>query len=209
MKEEEDSSSIRKRLSDENGFHVPIYVDYTTNGAGRGVFAAERIKEGTLVYTSLTQRATFKSGKVFLEEFLIKSLMRNNNYEYGEEQKREYVCDLLSWCHTSFVGSGEYIIDKKDPSEMRIVCVLDEGSFVNEADRDHFMYNLGCPEYYINDYYFETNYPDERSLRDNIDAESGGCRINFYALRDIEKHEEIRSNYGEYIEFIAWDLVDA
>jgi len=44
------------------------------------------------------------------------------------------------------------------------------------------------------------------SLEDAKHLCQGDCRMNFFAPRDIDGGEELRANYGEYIEDEASDL---
>ena len=76
--------------------------------------------------------------------------------------------------------------DLDEETSARIICALDEGSLVNIANSSDDL-NIGCLE-------------DAKHLC------QGDCRMNFFAPRDIDGGEELRANYGEYIEDEASDL---
>jgi len=157
-------STIENPISEKTGFHVPVHVGHSQK-AGRGVFATDSIKKGTLIYSNSRQRAAFKSGKKY-SSFL-------------SSLSDDWICDLLSWCHVSTENLD-------DENSSRIICVLDNGSIVNNADGNGD-YNLG-------------------RLEDLSDLCHGDCSKNFFAIRDIEKGEELRADYSEYIESPASDL---
>ncbi len=105
-----------------NGFSVQFEVKQSP-GKGRGIYAAQDIAEGTLVYQS-KQTARFNDGLTY-RKFLL-----------GLEP--DIACDVLQWA---------YVQNLYDSEDDWISVDLDEGCFLNDGqweDED----NLGCNEDY-------------------------------------------------------------
>lgn len=98
-------------LSIESGFRVYIYVDFI-EGKERGVFAKNRVKEGTIISTSYKQTANFDKGLEFRK--------------YLASIPQPLACDVIGWSYI-------WLLDKDNPESLMISVDLDEGSSMNTA----------------------------------------------------------------------------
>jgi len=155
--------------SDEDGFQVDVKA-MVIPGKGRGVVANQFIPKGTLVYRSL-QQARFSSADAYSYKKLIMSV------------PIEAACDLLAW-----ISIQTLLVDGEEP---QIIIEMDRGALVNGGTEieenmtekqiaylveEEGVANLGC----------------------NPDAAKelpGGCRLNDFALSDIQIGAELLSDY--------------
>ena len=87
-------------------------------------------------------------------------------------------------------------------NDKHMVCVdLDEGSFTNSADdREH-------------DYNMAVGNDDGILYGDPAIGEEGrmllweGCKLKFFASRDITAGEEIRADYSDFVESDGWKFL--
>jgi hypothetical protein len=86
-------------------------VDFI-EGKERGVFAKNRVKEGTIISTSYKQTANFDEGLEFRK--------------YLASIPQPLACDVIGWSYI-------WLLDKNDPESLRISVDLDEGSLKNTA----------------------------------------------------------------------------
>jgi hypothetical protein len=108
-----------------SGMKVPFKIGHSP-GRGRGVFAAEDIRKGTLVWYG-ENTAAFTSGVQF-RKFLA-------------SLPDVFVCELIHWCYTS-----------QDENKMpSIECDLDEGSLFNTIDNGA-EYTIGCSRSMVENY---------------------------------------------------------
>ena len=164
---------------EKHGFQFPIEIQFKPI-IGRGVYATTHIPKGSLLYIS-TNNAAFFTGQAY----------RN----FLRALPPKLACDVLIWAFVRWVS-----LDSSD-NEEHMVCVdLDEGSFVNSADDEpeaEHMYNMALGNDDGVMYY---------DLKDQDDKEQlwFGCKMKFYAARDIEPGEEIRASYGDFVELNGW-----
>lgn len=171
----DDKSTLSLPLSsDEDGFRVKVRADQSP-GRGRGIFAAQFIPKGTVVY-STRQQARFKDGHSF------KKLLMSVPVETA--------CDLLAWMTVQNLDSGGGPV---------IIVELDKGSLVNGGVR-------------ADDLYVAQGFQDDGEDISNVGclaesvAEYGSCKLNDFALRDIQDGEELLIDYHEFsvIESEEW-----
>lgn len=111
--------AIRRR----DGFHVAHEAKYTIS-KGRGIFAAQDIKKGSLVW-STRRTIFFTSGRTY-RKFLI-------------DINRHFVCDFIEWSWVQTFENGT----------SRIAIALDDGSLCNDAGDTA---NIGCNEEFSKSY---------------------------------------------------------
>ena len=145
-------SSIAQPLSTTNGFFVDYQVKHSP-GRGRGVFAAQDIHKGQLVYTETMQKATFSTG--------------HNYRRFLQSLPPDLACDVMEWAYVQQVDQG------------LIICVdLDEGALLNDGRKQET--NIGCdPE-------------AAAKLNGHV------CGVSDFALRDIQKGEELLVAYDDF-----------
>jgi hypothetical protein len=161
---------------DKHGFQFPIEIKFRPV-VGRGVYAKTDIPKGSLLYIS-TNNAAFHNGQTFRN--FLKAL------------PAKLACDVQIWAFVRWV-SLETAHNAK-----HMVCVdLDEGSFVNSAD-------------VVKDYNMALGNDDGKMYLDMDENEEEqqelwyGCKMKFYASRDIAAGEEIRAYYGDFVETNGW-----
>ena len=86
-------------------------------------------------------------------------------------------------------------LDSAETDEHMICVDLDEGSFVNSADDDD-SYNMALG----ND---EGVFYDQATEEEQYELWYG-CKMKFYAYRDIQAGEEILAGYGDFAETTGW-----
>jgi hypothetical protein len=159
---------------DKHGFQFPIEIKFQPN-IGRGVFAKTDIPKGSLLYVS-TNNAAFFNGQTY----------RN----FINALPPKLACDVTIWAFVRWVSL------ETEENDVHMVCVdLDEGSFVNSSDDDS-QYNMALG----NDkgtLYQEAAEEEERELW-------YGCKMKFWASRDIKAGEEIRASYNDFVERDGW-----
>ena len=157
----EEHSTIAPLSSSETGFAVAFRASQSP-GKGRGVFAAQHVPRGALVW-STRQTARFTTGHSY-RQFLM-------------SLEADLACDVIQWAYVQAVD---------DEQQTLMMSVdLDEGILVNSGDGDGESANVGC---------------------DPAAAEAlpGGCKENYFALRDIEAGEEFLLDYGDFAVTHGW-----
>lgn len=157
-----------------HGFQFPIEIKIR-EAVGRGVYAKTDIPKGSLLYIS-TNNAAFHNGQTYRN--FIKAL------------PTKLACDVMIWAFVRWVSLETEHDDK------HMVCVdLDEGSFVNSADStDSFNMALGNDSGAL---YGDLSPDDQSDLWH-------GCKMKFYAAREIKAGEEILAAYGDFAETDGW-----
>jgi hypothetical protein len=174
------------------GFRKAVSARQTPDGKGRGVFAAEPIRSGELVWSATFATARFSTGPAY-RQFL--SLL-----------PPDLACDVLQWAYVQEVTTEAYTnIDpacsassaavgpspnETQPAEcgkreLRVSVDLDEGSYMNSEDDDP---NVGC---LVDD--------EERMTGKGL-----SCQHHFFALRDIRVGEELLCSYGAFAWSDGW-----
>lgn len=108
------NSTISTWSERESGFNVPVYFKHVP-GKGRGVFAAESISKGELIWEPRN-----------VARFLDMALFR----EFVQSVPQDLVCDVIAWCYM-------------DPFELPdgttpwvLSLGLDNGALINDANAD-------------------------------------------------------------------------
>ena len=163
---------------DKNGFQFPIEIKFRPV-VGRGVYASTDIPKGSLLYLS-TNTAVFYNGQTYRN--FLKAL------------PKKLACDVQIWAYVRWVSL------ETAENYKHMICVdLDEGSFVNSADVVENM-SLGNDDGKL--------FSDMDDDTDENEAEKQelwyGCKMKFYASRDIAAGEEILADYGDFAEVDGW-----
>lgn len=159
---------------EKNGFQFPVEVKFD-EVKGRGVYSMGHIPKGSLLYIS-TNNGAFLNGQTFRN--FLKAL------------PPKLACDVMIWAFVRWVSP------ESEETDAHMVCVdLDEGSFTNSADSDN-AYNMALGN-------------DAGKLFADMDEEEEvelwhGCKMKFYAYRDIEEGEEILASYEDFAEVAGW-----
>jgi hypothetical protein len=95
-------------LSMKDGFQVPVFVEFV-EAKGRGVFATNHVKEGTVIWKNL-QSASFYDGEEY-RRFLASI-------------PPPLACDVIEWNYIELEHA-------RDPDFLRISVDLDAGSLIN------------------------------------------------------------------------------
>ncbi|GFH44265.1 hypothetical protein CTEN210_00739 [Chaetoceros tenuissimus] len=111
------SKNTNVKATRRDGFHVAHEAKYTIS-KGRGIFAAQDIPKGTLVWS--TRRTIFFASGSLYRKFLI-------------DINRNFVCDFIEWSWVQTFQDGT----------SRIAIALDDGSLCNDAGDTA---NIGCNE---------------------------------------------------------------
>lgn len=159
---------------EKSGFQFPVEVKFDDK-KGRGIYSKVDIPKGSLLYIS-TNNGAFLNGQTYRN--FLKALPRN------------LACDVMIWAFVRWVSlESEY-------NDAHMVCVdLDEGSFINAADSSK-LYNMALGN-------------DAGKLLDDMDEEEElelwyGCKMKFYAYKDIKAGEEIQASYADFAEQSGW-----
>jgi SET domain len=193
-----------------SGFRKAVQARQTDDGKGRGVYAAEAIRKGELVWTATASTARFPSGALYRQFLAI--------------VPADLACDVLQWAYVqdvvhfreSTARSGNNDLHNRccndntteaipqSPQQLqpdtsrspvlRISVDLDEGSYMNGEDYDP---NVGCLT------------EDEEDDGDDEESQPtrtppSHCQQNFYALRDIRVGEELLCYYGDFATSDGW-----
>ena len=94
----------------------------------------------------------------------------------------DFACDVLQWAYVQSINSNEE--QDNNSNDLRISVDLDECSFCNDG-RSKYRSNMACDEDQAQDY-------------------EGGCQLNYFATRNIEKGEEILCHYDEFAITDGW-----
>jgi len=148
---------------------VPSDIKAAGGGKGKGLFASEMIKKGSLVMSlNAGNVGIFKDGATWRK--------------FVATLPRETACNFIEWCWIQ-----EIIPEEGNEDDIRngltIFCAFDESSLMNAADLG---VDLGYGE--------EANV----RCGSSDDNEEGPCRFDYYATRDIEAGEELTVNYDEF-----------
>lgn len=98
----------------------------------------------------------------------------------------DLACDVLQW---AYVQSLEF--EASETTKAFVSVDLDEGSFINsynlsdDDEEDDVGSNIGC---------------DPEAAK----SHAGGCKQNYFALRDIEADEELLLDYGDFAISEGW-----
>jgi hypothetical protein len=162
------SVPIPDRSLATKSIRVP-FVAGDAGSKGRGIYAAEFIRKGTLVQdTSTDNVGVFKDAETW----------RRYTYTLGEEDA-EAACNFMEWCWV------QYIPKEADVEDIRqgwtVFIAFDESGLLNNAEWGVETANLRCG----------TPPSDEG-------GEWGPCTYYYYATRDIEAGEELLVNYSEF-----------
>eukprot|EP00536_Pseudo-nitzschia_multiseries_P017395 jgi/Psemu1/224841/e_gw1.1530.7.1 len=162
---------------DHHGFQFPIEIKFDPV-VGRGVYALTDIPKGSLLYLS-TNNAAFFNGQTYRN--FLKAL------------PAKLACDVSIWAFVRWVSLESAYNDH------HMVCVdLDEGSFINSADRD-------------DDYNMALGNDEGVFYQDGTEEQQEelwfGCKMKFWASRDIRVGEEIRADYGDFVELDGWSYL--
>lgn len=98
-----------------------------------------------------------------------------------------FACDVLQWAFViDMQNYDEDNYSKRDDDNMELFISvdLDPGCFCNDGGGE--LSNAGCD-------------------REAVEGVPGGCRSNFFALRDIKAGEELLCVYGEFVEQDGWE----
>ncbi|KAL7497092.1 hypothetical protein ACHAWT_007452 [Skeletonema menzelii] len=136
---------------------------------GKGIFATERIKKGSLVMSlNAGNVGVFKEGVTWRK--------------FVATLPRETACNFIEWCWIQ-----EIMPETENESDIRtgltIFCAFDESNLMNTAGwEDGEEANIRCGDYSI----------------ENEEERWGPCRFDYYATKDIEAGEELLMNYSEF-----------
>lgn len=119
---------------------------------------------------------------------LVWSTHKTARFRRGQEYRTflarirpDLACDVLQWAYVQALS------DVASQTDQAWISVdLDAGSFINaigEEDQDDA--NLGCDELVAKDH-------------------PGGCKHNYFALRDIQQGEELLLDYGDFAIRDGW-----
>ena len=144
------------------------YVTKQSPGKGRGVFAAEAIRKGELVWVGNSHSARFRSGDDY-RRFL------------GLVPSHDLVCDMMQFSYVQDLGPATPA-DKHDDDSYYDLCItvdLDDGAYMNADWSDEGnLQNVGFVK--------------------GPDGEVLGNGQEYYALRDIAVGDELLCNYDEF-----------
>ena len=187
---EQQISSIPTGGFTHNGFQFKTDIKFDPK-VGRGVYAGEAIPAGALLYVS-TNTATFYEGQTF----------RN----FLHALPRKLACDVMIWSYVRLVSAESY---QHDGIGQHMVCTdLDEGSFVNTADSmDDYNMALGNADGTVisgTAHYQQLMVETQNKVAETLWY---GCDMKFYALRDIPEGEELRAEYGDFVETMGWQYL--
>jgi hypothetical protein len=143
--------------------------------------------------TKDTGRSLFAAQDIQKGELIWAGTRQTALFDNAEEYKKflafiptDLACDQL-------VRGLAYVIrddDDDDQANWRIAVGLDDSAFANTILYDHEIPDAGClPEW------------EDRYL--------GGCKLNFFAMRDIKKGQEIFVDYEHLVDDEQYDISDA
>jgi hypothetical protein len=164
-----DQSTVGGFPSFVSGFNVDV-IDRQHKKHGRSVWAQQDVEKGTLVWDSNGQTTCFPEAYQW-RQFIL-------------SLPRYLVCDGLAFSYMAVKfeetqEKDEYGTMTTKREEKVMVCTdTDEGAFMNSGEYDGHSANVGCPKGFS-----------------KKECEYG---LKMYALRDIEKGEEILCNYDSF-----------
>lgn len=172
-----DKSSLPSNFI-KSGFKHSIEVKFDPV-MGRGVYAASVIRKGSLIWQS-------DNTAIFDEPQDYRNFIR--------ALPRELSCDVLIWAYSRMIS--------EDRDDEFYVCVdLDEGSFINSVFDRPSLLNMAVGL-------------DDGPMPDGADTDEGiqklswyGCKLKFYATKDIQVGEQIMADYGEFAEPHGWTVM--
>jgi len=175
----QDDDELRQESSippkfEKGGFQFPIEIKFVPI-LGRGVYATTNIPKGSLLYVS-ANTGIFYNGPTF--RTFIRALPTN------------MACDVMIWSYVRWVSL------ESDYNDAHMVCVdLDEGSFVNSVETEGAQnMALGNDEGKL---YIDCDFEEQRLLWP-------GCKMKFFASRDILAGEAIEASYTDFAEVDGW-----
>lgn len=160
--------------SEKKGFSVSIEAKQSP-GKGRGIFAAQDIKEGDQIWTN-THSAVFDMNGVGYKQLLL-------------SLEPDFVCEALQ-CSYPAEHPASTIDETYDDENMviwNIVLDLDEGCFCNDEN------------WSSNDEAANHGYDEELEAEKEL---PGGYNSHYFAWRDIKAGEELVCSYAEF--GMAW-----
>jgi len=140
------------------------------------------------------RQADEKGRGIFAKEGIKKgqkvwSTLQTARFDDGNEYRKflssipaDFACDVVQWAYVQAVNTN----DKREKAFISVD--LDPGSFINAVEEDYETDetpNVGC---------------DETAAK----ADPGGCKHNYYALRDIDPDDEIILEYGDFAITDGW-----
>jgi len=145
-------------LEDEADFEIDSgttikvpYIIAVDDVKGRGLYATEFVKKGTVVWEP---------------DYTAKFEDAGDYRKFLAVLPDEYVCDLLNWC---------YILHDKEDDSHTVACDLDDGSLLNTANND-VEYNVGHlkekEEFFSRVYAIRDIHPGEEFLTRYEDFET-------------------------------------
>lgn len=160
-----------------NGFAVPYFVDQSP-GRGRGLFAANDIPKGSLIWTA-SRTAEFEDAETY-RNFLLAI-------------PADLACDVMMW---AYVSHGSEIDGERDSydeeededdnedeeSSLKIMVDLDESSFCNDGGKKR---NMDWDEVAA------ALYPDQSDWRT-------------FAMEYVKKGDELLCNYSGFFQKDKW-----
>ena len=152
------------------------HPDPRKNGFSVGVEAKQTQGKGRGIYAT----HPIKKGE------LVWSSKRTARFDDANDYRQflsmldvDFACDVLQWAYVQDVS------DSEEYEELQISVDLDEGCCCN-GEGDDEPSSVGCDE-------------------DEAVNYEGGCRSNYFALRDIEAGEELICNYEEFALEDGWE----
>mmetsp|Transcript_21362 Transcript_21362/g.44915 ORF Transcript_21362/g.44915 Transcript_21362/m.44915 type:complete len:294 (-) Transcript_21362:231-1112(-) len=146
-------------------FIPPTRSGQTTDGKGRGIFAAKDIRKGERTYGGKKNFAFFSTGNEF----------RNYVDEVANQLSNDAACDIMMWAWVQPLMGDDY--------ETLIVVVLDNNSLMNDGGEE--LANTGCLEEEMSEY--ECGMFDEYALRDIREGEEILCDYDRFEHRSLWK----------------------
>jgi len=147
------------------------------------------------------KQAKEKGRGIFAKEKIKKgqkvwSTLQTARFDDGNDYRKfiasipvDLACDVLQWAYV------QAIIEDSDREKPLISVDIDPGSFLNSFE-----------DYSYEDYSHDEWGPNIGCDPDAAKDEPGGCRQNYFALRDIDADEELILDYGEFAISDGWRL---
>lgn len=165
--------------------HSSLSTDRTTDGFHVRVQARQADHKGRGIFA---MEPIKKGQKVWSTSMTARFTSGNDYRAFLAEIPADLACDVIQWAYVQSLPS----IDE-DTERAFISVDLDEGSFVNSCgdeggsdDDEDTEANLGCHQ-------------------EAAQHEEGGCKLNYFATRDIEVGEEILLDYSDFAISHGWE----